>query len=320
MTKPFKSILAFISLGGRFMPALMLSLLTYQPALAWGPIGHQAIGDVADHLLSPAAQAAVARLLANDTDAEGRLSHRQNLAQIASWPDEIRGKAGDHPHWHYDNVPVCRPVEEPLQWCRQGECASAQLDHQLAILADDHRSVNERNVALKWVVHLVGDLHQPLHAADLAEGANRIRVLPHHMRADASEIHQASFHGHESHHEGESLHGFWDTRLVIMDLHLEHGSIPGRSLQHLIERAKAVDPQLLRRGPLDWALESNNLAREFALRLPGVDCRLENNREEVEVSLSDTYVARGRHVVDERLALAGARLAHQLNQALAAGR
>jgi hypothetical protein len=283
---------------------LVLTPLVLSSAHAWGPAGHHAVGAVADHLLSPNARAVVERLLAND--AEGHHGSHRSLADVASWPDQIRGRPGDHPHWHYDNIPVCHIIGQGSAWCHQQECASAQFDHQLAILSDERRPLAERAIALKWVVHLAGDLHQPLHAADLAEGANRIHVLSHHERS--------------SRHDSESLHGFWDSRLVQMDLHVEHGDIPVRSLQHLLDRAQHIDAGMLQRGPLDWALESGTIAREFALRVDGINCALENTREPVEVRLTEEYVTQARHVVDDRLALASARLAHQLNQALSSGR
>jgi hypothetical protein len=277
---------------------------------------------VADERLSPNARAAVRRLLAVDLDRDGHPSHRLSLAEVASWPDEIRGHPGDHPHWHYDNVPVCHADGGMASWCRDGECASAQIDKQLAIVADASRPLGERNVALKWVVHLVGDLHQPLHAADFAEGANLVHILPHegHRRAEGGRREFQAFHGNEGHRDGESLHAFWDSHLVHLDLHDEHGHIPERALRHLRQVADHLSRTDLDKGPGDWAIESNTIAREFALRIDGVGCSLEGQRDIPAVLLSDAYVARARRIVDERLALAGARLAAQLNRALASGR
>lgn len=298
------------------------ALLAGDAAQAWGPAGHEAIGAVADQRLSPAARAVIQRLLAEDLDRDGHPSHRTTLAQVASWPDEIRGHPGDHPHWHYDNIPVCHADGGTAAWCRQGECASVQVDRQLAILANANLPLQERNEALKWVVHLVGDLHQPLHAADFAEGANLIHVLPHggHRHREGGWGESTAFHGGEGHHEGESLHAFWDSRLVHIDLHDEHGVIPERSLRRLFQVADHFSRAELDKGPGDWALESNQIARDFALRIDGIQCALEGRHDLPEVMLPDAYVARARHIVDERLALAGARLAQQLNRALAAGR
>jgi hypothetical protein len=304
---------------------LGVALTTAQPAAAWGPAGHQAVGAVADALLTPRAQAAVAELLAEDRDRDGRFSGRRSLAAVADWADEIRGGPSDHPHWHYDNRPVCGPPADRGVWCPLGDCASAQLDARLAVLADPTQPRAQRNAALKWVVHLVGDLHQPLHAADLAEGGNRIRVAP---RGNSERSWEGGSPGdggsrhHRRGHDGESLHAFWDSHLVNLALHPEDGQVPAQAVDRLLRRARGIDPGMLAAGPERWAEESNAIARDFALNLDGVDCSLgagHGDGEEPQVRLSRAYVSRGRQIVEERLALAGARLARVLNQALDGG-
>jgi uncharacterized membrane protein YgcG len=331
----------------RTMAALALgfsALLAPDLAVAWGPVGHEAVGAVADALLTPHTQAAVADLLADDRDRDGRFSGRRSLAEVAGWADEIRGGPGDHPHWHYDNRPVCGPPVEAGAWCPQGDCASAQLPALLATLADPGRPRAERNMALKWIVHLVGDLHQPLHAADLAEGANRIRVVPQGKSGRSWDrggdgngggggsgdrggygggSPGGEHHGRHGHgHSGESLHAFWDSHLVNLALHPDEGRIPAAALESLIRRARAEGTARVDAAPERWAEESNAIARDFALNIDGVDCSLGNGRgngEEPQVRLSRAYVSKGRALVQERLALAGARLARVLNQALDAG-
>jgi hypothetical protein len=283
------------------------------PASAWGPVGHRVVGGIADPLLSPAAQAAVADLLADDRDRDGAPSGRRTLADVADWADEIRGTPADRPHWHFDNEPVCARAPDPgagsSRWCAQGQCASAQLQSALAVLADRRRTHAERNAALKWAVHLVGDLHQPLHAADLAEGGNRIRVAPYERNRRK---HPPAGNG-----RGESLHAFWDTRLVAIALHTRQGDVAPRTLSRLVRAAQGEDPALVAAPPAQWVAESNRIARDFALRLDGVSCERERPGDTPPVSLPDDYVGHARTIVVERLALAGARLAYVLNQALA---
>jgi hypothetical protein len=277
-------------------------------ASAWGPVGHRAVGAVADELLTPATQFAIAQLLADDRDRDGRPSGRRNLADVADWADEIRGEPGDHPRWHFDNQPMCQRDRPAGSWCAQGECASAQISAQLAILTDRQRSARERNEALKWIVHLAGDLHQPLHATDFAEGGNLIHLAapgrPQRGRGNR---------------RGESLHAFWDTRLVTLALHPSRGSIPARSLQRLLQQAKGVEPALLAKAPQAWAAESNELARDYALKIDGIGCNLEQSRQFPVVTLPSDYVADAKKIVEQRLALAGARLAFVLNRALGEG-
>jgi len=300
-----------------------LMLLLAGGAQAWGPAGHQAVGAVADSLLTPGARDAVAILLAEDQEAHGRPSGRRTLAEVADWADEIRGTPGDRPHWHYDNRPVCGSAASSDgstgAWCPKGDCASAQLPSLLAVLADDGRTRAERSMALKWVVHLVGDLHQPLHAADLAEGGNRIRVAPYGKAAHRDSGEYGGGHGSRHGRSGESLHAFWDSHLVNLALHPEEGQVPDAAVARLLRRARAASAERLSATPAQWAAESNRIARDFALNIDGVDCARRSaldSGDEPRVTLSRAYVAQGRQIVEERLALAGARLAQLINAAL----
>jgi hypothetical protein len=274
-------------------------------ACAWGPVGHQAVGAIAQQMLTPAAQSAVAELLRGDLDRDGRPSGRTTLAEISEWPDEIRGTAADHPHWHYDNEPICGSDRPPSSWCAQGDCASAEVTAQLAILADRGQPQRQRNEALKWVVHLVGDLHMPLHAADFAQGGNLIKVAPAGRPRPGRGARQA-----------DSLHWFWDNRLVILALHPSRGEIPPRSMRRLLEQAQAETAAQVAAGPDRWADESNRIARDFTLKIDGLGCALDGTRDFPMVALSDEYVAQGKRIVEERIALAGARLAYALNRAV----
>src|ERR1700741_1507114 len=118
-----------------WMACLVLVWLS-APASAWGPLGHRAVGSVADALLSPGARAQVARLLADDRDRDGQPSGRTTLAEVSLWADEIRGTPADRPAWHYDDVPACGEIGREATWCPQQQCASATIEPLLAQLAD----------------------------------------------------------------------------------------------------------------------------------------------------------------------------------------
>jgi nuclease S1 len=142
----------------------------------------------------------------------------------------------------------------------------------------------QRVEALKWIVHFVGDLHQPLHAIDEARGGNGIK-LPVFGSPQCGDY-------------PCNLHWTWDNML------LEH---TGRTepkyvhyLQKLIQRE-----HLNKRAigtPVDWANESHDLARDIMNAKP--------------VAADEDYYQANIHLVDERLALAGLRLASVLNDAL----
>jgi len=278
---------------------IALALLS-QVAAAWGPLGHRAVGAVADALLTAVARDEVARLLADDRGRDGRPSGRTTLAEVSVWADEIRGTEADRPKWHYDDMPVCRVASGSRAWCERQQCASGRIEPLLNQLTDRGRPLQDRREALKWIVHLVGDMHQPLHAADYAEGGNGVRVELA-GRAQGSPW---------------TLHAAWDVRLVSLALHAGTGQQPSpAALRPLIARAGRLAPAV-REAPADqWLAEANRLAREVALDVPGFAC---DSVPAGVVVLPVDYQRRAQRVIRSQLALAGARLATVLNRALGA--
>jgi len=263
-------------------------------------MGHRAVGAVADALLDPPARAEVARLLADDRDRDGRPSGRATLAEVSLWADEIRGTDADRPSWHYDNMPVCGPVPRQAAWCPGAQCASERIGALLAQLSDRARPLAERRDALKWIAHLAGDLHQPLHAADYAQGGNLVHV---------------EFAGHPS-GTAWTLHAAWDVRWVSSALHATAGQVPPEAaLRSLIARARRLSPAAREAPVARWLAESNRLARDTALDYPGFTCTA---LPVAPVVLPLDYQRRAQRVIVSQLALAGARLATLLNRALAA--
>jgi hypothetical protein len=147
------------------LPVLFLTALAVAPApaLAWGRQGHAEVAALAEGLLEPRPLAQVRDLLQDDRDALGQPSGRRTLAEVASWPDELRdaAPAGAYKGWHTRANPVCGARLGP---CPGGHCVDELIEHYGAILQDAGQPPRLRNEALKWVVHLVGDLHQPLHS------------------------------------------------------------------------------------------------------------------------------------------------------------
>ena len=273
-------------------------LLVAQTALAWGPQGHRTIGAIADRLLTPAAHAAVLEILADDRDKFGQPSGRTTLESVSDWADEVRGTAADRPAWHYDDVPICGAGDK-ARYCPDGQCNSRQLERLIGVLSDRHASVRDRNEALKWIVHLLGDIHQPLHAADNGDlGGNRVEVA-------LAGVHTR---GHES------LHRAWDNDLVQLALHARNRQQPPPEIEALAAEAANLGREVGQGTPDSWARESNNLARNVAYRYPGFAC---NRVPPVIVVLDSAYLDDAELVVRERLLLAGARLATLLNSTLA---
>lgn len=138
-------------------PTLIAALLSVSsPALAWGPIGHRITGAIADKNLSGLARANVRVLLGTE-----------DLAQAATWPDDQKSNPADFwqkqaSPWHYVTV---REGDDYLasDALMEGDAMTA-LTRFTATLRDPKTSVEDKRLALRFIVHIIGDLHQPLHA------------------------------------------------------------------------------------------------------------------------------------------------------------
>ncbi|GAA5004533.1 S1/P1 nuclease [Pseudoluteimonas lycopersici] len=161
----------------RRIPVFLLvfaALLAASPtALAWSALGHRLVGAIAERHLTPEAEAQVRELLAGEPD--------PTLAGVAYWADAMRNE--DPPRfkatskWHYINAQGGGCDFDLVRDCPDGNCVVAQIDRQSAILADRTQTREARRDALKFLVHLVGDAHQPLHAGDRTDaGGNQYQI------------------------------------------------------------------------------------------------------------------------------------------------
>ncbi|TLZ12564.1 MAG: S1/P1 nuclease [Gammaproteobacteria bacterium] len=280
------------------LAALLTIASAYPPGVpAWGGLGHRTMGAIADRLLGPTARAGVAELLSGDVDKFGAPSGRRTLESVADWADEISGTPAARPRWHYDDAPVCGSAPK-TRYCPEGQCNTGQLERLLTVVGDTHATKRERNEALKWVVHLVGDVHQPLHAADNADrGGNLVTVALAGVRTRGR----------------ESLHRAWDNELVGQALKTgRHRRVPA-DIGALAVEAGRLTGRAGPGTPDGWALESNELARTVAYHYPAFVCGTVPSQI---VVLDRDYQARAAAIVRERLLLAGARLAGVLNERL----
>ena len=282
----------------RSAAGLALVLLLAAPlACAWGPEGHRTIGAIADRLLTPEARAQVLQILADDRDKFGNPSGRTTLEAVSVWADEVRGSSADRPAWHYDDIPICG-TEAKARYCPDGQCNSEQLKRLTAVLGDSRSPARERDEALKWIVHLLGDIHQPLHAANNADlGGNRVAVALEGIHTRGR----------------DTLHKAWDNDLVQLVLHTRDHQRPPPDIEPLASEAAHLEREVGQGTPDSWARESNNLARNVAYHYPGFAC---NSVPGAIVVLDAGYLDDAELVVRERLLLAGARLATLLNSTL----
>lgn len=252
---------------------------------AWGPKGHAIVADIATSRLTPVTKKNLQLLL----DAE-------SLASIASWADAVRKERDESYNWHFVDIPKDAPGFSQARDCfrPQDKHKDAQTDHHNCvvdrieifqkILADENASPKDRLEALKWIVHFVGDLHQPLHAIDEARGGNDIK-LP-------------AFGSPKCGDYDCNLHWAWDSLLLEHTGETEDAYVARLNTliaeKHLEKQAGGT--------AVDWANESHVQARHL------VDPR--------PTAVDEAYYKANIELVDEKLALAGVRLARLLNETL----
>lgn len=276
-------------------------------ALAWSARGHTMVADIATRLLTPAAKLAVADLLRDDLYADGKPSGRTTLADVASWPDELRATPEQRATgvYHYDDIPICGVPDRKL-YCPDGKCATAWFAKQLAILEDKSRPKRARNEALKWITHLVGDLHQPLHASDHDDkGGNDVKITFFGKRADDPVEGRAQ--------SPYNLHAAWD-RLIPYKMVDERGGYD----KFLADLPSAATRKAWVVGNIDaWAAESFVLARDFLY--PALPTNFVCDKAITDVlPLGQDYDRPASEIAATQLRKAGVRLAKVLNDALGA--
>lgn len=281
----------------RFRPLLAAALLCLgatSTALAWAPLGHALVGELAQRHLDPKAQAEVARLLAGEPT--------PTLAGVASWADELRNTDPERfkatSRWHYINAKGGGCGFDLARDCPDGNCVTGALANQLAILRDRSQPLAARRDALKFVVHLVGDEHQPMHAGNRPDsGGNRFQVSLRTSIAPEAYARKSYVDGVM----GTNLHSVWDYYILASR---------GLDLQAYAD-ALDTPPSPADVGPvgagvlLAWAEDSCALIDRAGL-YPADDQHV----------MDHTYLDRFRPLAETRVQLAGARLAALLNQAL----
>jgi nuclease S1 len=259
---------------------------------AWSPQGHRLVALVATNHLTPAARQNVSSLLGTES-----------LADVAVWADEYLTGNNQTSFWHYVNLPAdakgydrdrdC-PVQPAVTKGTRGDrwrdCVVDRILYNQERLANRSLDRADRAIALKFLVHLIGDLHQPLHALGVERGGNGIRVS----------VFGSSTCSYDS---GDTypcnLHGVWDTSLIA------HRRLSDR--QYLAELERRITDRRWSTNdsgsPAEWAMESLALANGALLPAGG--------------SVDEAYFRAHIGVVEDRLAIGGLRLAAWVNRSLA---
>jgi hypothetical protein len=158
---------------------VLLALFTASPAAAYWEYGHQSVASVAWAQMHPETRRAVARLLAQGRSLDTPTCPVATIEEASIWADCIKplGERFTYAYsWHYQNVDICKPFDLKAP-CKDGNCVSAQIERNARLLADPQVPQREKLIALAFLVHFVGDLHQPMHAGDHGDlGGNKVPV------------------------------------------------------------------------------------------------------------------------------------------------
>jgi hypothetical protein len=286
--------------------ALMLPLCCVTPpARAWGDEGHEVIGLIADHYLEPAVRTKVNSILAGDTTG---LTPNTHIDQEATWADKFRDSDRNTTkvhynkthEWHFVDLELSGPDlssacfgRPPLKGkvASNGpahDCIVDKIDEFAAELKKSTTTKKERRYALQFILHFVGDIHQPLHASDdNDQGGNLKMVTATNMGSG-------------------KLHAFWDTQFVTRQAP-DEAALAGQLIANITDAQRA---QWSSGTAADWAAESFNIAKahSYGLLPPPTSAN--------QYDLPASYVTDATAVVAEQLSKAGVRLAFVLNNAL----
>jgi hypothetical protein len=257
------------------------------PALAWGKTGHRVVAAIADTQLSGLARAQIQQIL----------GYGESLDEAANWPDEMRAAPGEFwqktaTPWHYVTLNGVVYDHAPPE----GDALTA-LDKFTATLKDPNASRADKQLALRFIVHIVGDLHQPLHVGKCCDkGGNDVKV---------------TWFGKPT-----NLHAVWDSQLVD-DEQLSFTELAAKLERHISPQdvVKWWDP-----NPRDWIGESAEIRDTLyptKADMPKPPKGKKKLKKGALPDLSYSYVYKFTPVMERRLSQAGIRLAAYLNAVFA---
>jgi hypothetical protein len=263
------------------------------PAQAYWEYGHQTVAAIAYRNVTPQVRAEIARMLARSGPLlETPECPTRTIEQASVWADCVK-KLGDRFRyasvWHYQDVNICKPFDL-MPACKDGNCVSAQIERDVKILKDRRASARDRAQALVFLIHFVGDLHQPLHAGEMDDqGGNKLKASYGIYSTDRL-----------------NLHSIWDGLLAERAI-----STP----PSLVRRYSAAERAPIQAGSVeDWSRESWKVAHDvvYQTALGHDPCTGEEARGKLDEATIAALVPAARLQVER----GGLRLARLLNEAL----
>jgi nuclease S1 len=238
---------------------------------AWGREGHRIIAAVAEDHLDETTKVMIQSLIGNN-----------HLYSIAPWADDIRKERPETKGWHYVNIPLGSKYDAARDCALPQSCVVAKINDFVKVLTDKKASPDQRSEALKFIVHFVGDVHQPMHTVKEAAGGNGVHVqFLTSTRCGPYDC---------------NLHAVWDTSMILQT---------GLNQQDYVQRLEqlATTEKMSANGsPEQWANEALPLAQAAWVK--------------DGTNLDDKYYQQEIKVVDRQMAMAGLRLAKLLNDTI----
>ncbi|HEY0799879.1 MAG TPA: S1/P1 nuclease [Steroidobacteraceae bacterium] len=276
-----------------------IAMLASAQAVAWGDLGHRVTALVAYRHMTPKARLALDAMLASDRDT----LTPPDFASRTTWADKYRDTHRETATWHFVDIEIDHPDLKgacfgfpalgETQLASQGpaqDCVVNKIDEFAAELKNPATPPAERLLALKFLIHFIGDLHQPLHAADHSDrGGNCIGLAPPIGGA-------------------ANLHAYWDVAVI---------DVMGTSAEQIADRLDSTltveqIKDWTAGTPRSWAIESFELGRRDVYALPArPTCQAGGS-----IALSDEYQAQARTDAAPQLLKAAVRMANLLNEAL----
>ncbi|WP_165699428.1 S1/P1 nuclease [Hymenobacter jejuensis] len=238
--------------------------------LAWGVVGHRAVGKIAENHLNKNAKRRIAQLLGSE-----------RIPMVATWADEAR-YSNEYSYtapWHFINTPLGLPSDQYINLVNKMAEPNAYmaLNQNIKDLKDPAKSQAEKVIALKFVIHLVGDIHQPMHVSRAEDqGGNKISV---------------KYQGKDT-----NLHSLWDSGLV------EYEGFTYSELAAALDHASSAQIRQWQKDEIStWLFESYQISQRLY--------------QETEQNPTFDYRYNAAHLptVEQRIEQAGIRLAGVLN-------
>lgn len=274
------------------LPLTVLLLVSIPEAVAWGQLGHRTVALLSTRFLLPTTSRAIRRILG-----------KQSIISASTWPDYYaHTRAGRYSaSWHWIDAKDSPPSQCGISFSRdcpkdQG-CIVSALTNMTDRVVDLTLPDWERMLAMRFIIHFMGDIGQPLHTEDMERGGNGIHVLWKGNPTNLHHVWDSSIP--ETHRRGKSI-----TTAVKWADELYETVIAGDRWDVNTEGwGTCMDPQTAQECVLSWADETNTWMCKYVLPETGI----------IGEELGEEYYEGARPIVDMLVAKAGWRLAAWLN-------